>query len=178
MCRNFGYQPDLSFAPLSCRSEPARDSGMSVANDLPEQPPSRAGSLLQVLRRNANSGQPTNPPVGVSLLAIAVCQSLMFCLNRRLREQAHSYRFGVGPSLRAIHEFHVGASLLAKPTPRTRQIPNCARSCAVGRNISGPKSSAAQALQGLQPSAQEVAQYCATSCALSSDYSAENRPER
>jgi hypothetical protein len=177
MCRNFGYQPDLSFAPLSCRSEPARDSGLSVANDLPEQPPSRAGSLPQVSRMNTTSGQTTYPPVGASLLAIAVCQSPMICLNSRLREQARSHRFGVGPSLRAIHEFHVGASLLAKPTPRIRQIPNCARSCAVGRNISGGKFSAAQAVQGLQPSAQEVAQYCATSCALSPDYSAENRPE-
>ncbi|CAI8786374.1 hypothetical protein EMIT0P395_190019 [Pseudomonas sp. IT-P395] len=36
--------------------------------------------------------KPPRPPVGVSLLAIAVCQSMNSYLIHRYREQAHSYR--------------------------------------------------------------------------------------
>jgi len=54
-----------------CGSQPAGDSGMSVADALAGPAPSRAGSLPQVFVVGHRS------TVGASLLAMAVCQPLM-----------------------------------------------------------------------------------------------------
>ncbi|CAI8765003.1 hypothetical protein EMIT0347P_10431 [Pseudomonas sp. IT-347P] len=51
----------------------------------------RTGSL-SVIRFRCCNHQATLPSVGVSLLAIAVCQPPLPQLTHRYREQAHSYR--------------------------------------------------------------------------------------
>ncbi|PWB29788.1 hypothetical protein DCO47_20715 [Pseudomonas sp. NDM] len=67
----------------------AKAVGQSTLS-LNDPAPSRAGSLPHCLGLCAIQ-QTTTINVGVSLLAMAICPSLMQCLNHRYREQAHSY---------------------------------------------------------------------------------------
>ncbi|MSU92684.1 hypothetical protein EB795_01780 [Pseudomonas mandelii] len=75
---------------IYCGSEPARDSSLSVTSMPNVLPPSRAGSLLHWIVVEHKIFVRWRSTVGVSLLAIALCQSPQYRMCHRHREQAHS----------------------------------------------------------------------------------------
>ncbi|MSU92681.1 hypothetical protein EB795_01765 [Pseudomonas mandelii] len=82
---------NLHALKIHCRSEPARDSSLSVTSMPHVPPPSRAGSLLHWIVVGHKICVRWRSTVRASLLAIALCQSHQCRMCCRHREQAHSY---------------------------------------------------------------------------------------